>query len=100
LLLSVPGYREGIWDAEATGRVCEWIIELEEEARLHELSYAANGTHGEGRLVKEESAREDKVLTLLIVQFELNERKVRAVCLVRNRGMAEEMAVKEKVISW
>lgn len=100
LLLSKPGYREGIWDAEAMGNICEWFIEIEEEARLNELSYVAGGIEGEGRLVKDDAATEHKVPTLLMVQFELNERKARVVCAMPDRGKKAERAIQEKVISW
>jgi hypothetical protein len=45
LLLSRPGYREGIWDAEAMGKVCEWILEIEEQKR-GDLSYLPWGLRG------------------------------------------------------
>jgi hypothetical protein len=99
LLLSKPGYREGIWDAEALGHVCRWVIEVEEEARTAKLEYMAGGLEGEGRLVKYDASTEEKMPILLMVQFQLNERKARAFCAVPDRGKAG-MVLREKVVSW
>lgn len=100
LLLSKPGYREGIWDAEAMGHVCKWVVTIEEEASLDELSYVAGKIDDQGRLGKDEAAAEDKIPTLLMVHFKLNDRKARAFCAVPVRGKDEELVLKETVISW
>jgi hypothetical protein len=100
LLLSSPGYREGIWDAEAMGRVCQWFLGIEKEAGLDELAYVAGGIEGEGRLMKDGTAGHDKIPTLLMVHFELNERRARAFCAVPGSGKAGEMALKEGNINW
>ena len=100
LLLSKPGYREGIWDAEAMGHICEWFLEREEEAAiLNKLEDAVDCKEREGRLVQDKTAAKDKVPTLLMILFELNQRRARIVYAMPEQGMAE-MVLKEDVISW
>ena len=99
LLLSRPGYREGIWDAEAMGHVCEWILEIEDEEEGN-LSYMPAGIEGEGRLVRDEPAGEWKKATLLMVHFELDERRAKPFCALPMGRDGGEWILKDKIISW